>query len=1596
MGPKKPFKKASGGGAQKTKAPSQAREKGDAAVKHGELFTLECKSRCRDALSERASANKWLENLSIDQKPTMGEIANLLIGKEVFIPLEPVVPAGNVNEIARQKYLLEFKIWTAKNDERLRHAGQIIAVGMQHLSDEMRDLVGKDYPNHDSEGPGGRDLAMFRASVIKCQGGYAHKTKKERQDDCDAALVDFRKQSMKPGTTLKAHFDCAERLFKEIEDLSGVQIPEADKTDDIVSSLNSEYTKFKEDRRSTKIAGVGMPTGTAEERAAKARIEYVPCTVETLYQQLLLYQPTTGRKANDPLGEVLSQLQLAAVDKAVKKKLKAVGKEEKSKSKESSEKAEETSTTPMRPCIHCGGEHWNRDCPYKADIEAFIAEKKKLAGSKWKGGGGERKDKSPDVSAAALITRSEAFANRRELDDDYDDDDDDDEQWRDLLMAAAVSAATADGTNWEQLKYPCVLDNCGANTTIHHKDLCSKIRTTDGISIITATGIGQLNRTCISKCFGKTYFDDNMQFSILNRTQMEMTWRVYDFKYDGVTVKSEIRLPNGVVLVFNCNGRVMIGDLEPLVRMRTIKPPPEREVVEHLAIQCTELPDIEPSSENIVILDRTLRASSAAASADGTAFTMSKKMSQQIETARLAQRNMGYMSQDDMRRVIASGDVFNAPVDPGAARRADDILGSRSREILKGKTHTNTSHPSLKLEDKLQDGQLAMHMDLMKCQKGWYLIGVSEPGSYTYQSYLGRQEEHARRTENLIKPITSMFAYLSALAWTIKFAIFDGEGAFSKLSTLMQTLGAITLPQPKGAGLPIVDNKIRVIKQRIRCIRAGLAFVASALFCVYLVSYVVKCITFAPTRSNIDNISPYKFITRGDTLDYQKVFNVGFGDYCEVHANDRIQSNSVEKERTISAIFVDNIDTDGTKQFINLKTLKPFRRHHFHGLPTPPGVIDILNRAADIIGTGDDDDDDSTDAVPDEPSIVEQPDPTPDSDSASPIPPATMPIVGVEAEPRIPVVPARARESPEQELASAVPSEFSPTPLRRSERTNRGINTRLSYASLTNPSLSFATQMATKKAIRAYGSAMVDASLLEEIRGMVIRKVWSGVHVKSLSPEERRRVIRSSVFFKLKYKDGAIDRLKARLVAGGDQQDKTIYDESIDISSPTVSTTSVFSIVATAAAKKHHIMTFDIGQAYLNADIKEVVLVRLDPISAQILCQIDAQYSQYVLKDNSMIVKLNKALYGCVESARLWYEHLKSVMFRIGYLINPLDQCVFNKLDSESNVISTVCFHVDDGLATSPLESELDILKREMIKEFKEVKFSEGKVHEYLGMKLDFSTDFETEVTTVKYIVDILTNVDIGMAAAPTPASASLFDIDVDSPALSIPESKAFHTLTAQCLYLSVRVRPDILCSVSFLCTRVRAPTEQDRKKLHRLLRYLRDTKHLGVKIGGGPDGCIQLCAWVDASFGVHFDGKSHTGMFISLGRGPILAKSQKQRVVSKSSAEAELIGTSDISSLLAWEQDFMSYQGYKDEVHPATLHEDNTSAIHLAKNGRSTSDRTRHIKLRYFFVKQFLDNGQFVMNYRPTDYMTADILTKPLQGDLFTRLRDLLLGYAI
>jgi hypothetical protein len=332
-----------------------------------------------------------------------------------------------------------------------------------------------------------------------------------------------------------------------------------------------------------------------------------------------------------------------------------------------------------------------------------------------------------------------------------------------------------------------------------------------------------------------------------------------------------------------------------------------------------------------------------------------------------------------------------------------------------------------------------------------------------------------------------------------------------------------------------------------------------------------------------------------------------------------------------------------------------------------------------------------------------------------------------------------------------------------------------------------------------------------------------------------------------------------------------------------------------------------------------------------------------------------------------------------------MDKCVFNKIVDGKQC--TICVHVDDLLITCELEEVIDAIHGQLRERYKEVKLVRGPKVSYLGMTLDFSEPGKAKCTMEGYVEDLLKAAGV-TGKVNTPAVETLFDI-CDSPLLTDDLREDFHSTVAKLLYLAKRVRPDLLVAVSFLATRVQKPTEQDRTKLDRALKYLNGTAHLGLSLEVGS--AISVLGFIDASYGVHADGKSHTGTAITLGKGAVYAKSSKQKVVSKSSTEAELIGLSDSASQVIWTREFIIGQGY--QLDAATIFQDNMSTMAMVKKGHSNSERSRHISIRYFFVKDRVDQGDIKIEYKPTGEMVADVLTKPLQGSLFVKLRDELLN---
>jgi hypothetical protein len=268
-----------------------------------------------------------------------------------------------------------------------------------------------------------------------------------------------------------------------------------------------------------------------------------------------------------------------------------------------------------------------------------------------------------------------------------------------------------------------------------------------------------------------------------------------------------------------------------------------------------------------------------------------------------------------------------------------------------------------------------------------------------------------------------------------------------------------------------------------------------------------------------------------------------------------------------------------------------------------------------------------------------------------------------------------------------------------------------------------------------------------------------------------------------------------------------------------------------------------------------------------------------------------------------------------------------------------------------------------------------GKDHVFLGMKITLNNDGTVKINMRDYIVEAIKDFQVDVSkSATSPAKKSLFEIDKESPLLTKVMSDRFHSVVAKLLYISKRGRPDILLAVAFLCTRVSRCTDEDWLKLKRVLQFLNNT--LDDFLFLGADCLNILKTWVDAAYGVHDDMKSHTGGVMSLGRGTIMCKSTKQKLNTKSSTEAEFVGASDCLPNTIWAKMFLESQGHKIKTN--TLFQDNQSAMKLEVNGRaSCGQKSRHIDIRHFFMKDRIKSENISVVYCPTEHMLADFFYK-------------------
>ena len=369
-------------------------------------------------------------------------------------------------------------------------------------------------------------------------------------------------------------------------------------------------------------------------------------------------------------------------------------------------------------------------------------------------------------------------------------------------------------------------------------------------------------------------------------------------------------------------------------------------------------------------------------------------------------------------------------------------------------------------------------------------------------------------------------------------------------------------------------------------------------------------------------------------------------------------------------------------------------------------------------------------------------------------------------------------------------------------------------------------------------------------------------------------------------------------------------------------------------------------------------------------------------------MQLLKAMYGTLTAALFWYDLFAGNLKEDGFSINQYDQCVANKLVNGHQL--TICWYVDD-LKISHKDPDVVTQTIKMLeKKFGSMSTTRGKKHTYLGMDFEVKNG-EVTIMMKQYMEECIKSFGEAISSpATTPSTKSLMEVNDKAIKLDERRQRIFHHIVQKMLHVCKRTRLDLQVTVGFLCTRVRCPTEQDWAKLRRMLQYVFGTLDMPRVIS--IENFDKMDIFIDAAHGTHWDMRGQTGGCMRFDKGVIHCRTNKQNLNSKSSTETELIGNSDYLPYSIWIIYFFENQGY--QIGEKLLHQDNQSTMRMLKNGKkSCGKQSRHINLRMFWTTDKLRELEISVVHCRTELMLGDFFTKPLQGNLFRRMRDVILG---
>lgn len=478
------------------------------------------------------------------------------------------------------------------------------------------------------------------------------------------------------------------------------------------------------------------------------------------------------------------------------------------------------------------------------------------------------------------------------------------------------------------------------------------------------------------------------------------------------------------------------------------------------------------------------------------------------------------------------------------------------------------------------------------------------------------------------------------------------------------------------------------------------------------------------------------------------------------------------------------------------------------------------------------------------------------------------------------------------------------------------------------------------------------AAMQDEYNSLMKNNVWEIV-----DRPNNCSIVSCKWVFKLKSDDlGNYSVYKARLVARGFSQKPGV--DYTDTFSPVVRHSTLRILFCIANELDMDIEHIDINTAFLHSKLDECIYME-QPLG--------------FTNDKTKICLLNKSLYGLKQASRLWNSSVHDLLTNNGYIQSNCEPCVyFKKYD---NKLTLVALYVDDFYVFTDCSVEKDKLFQLLQSEFSCK--SLGTLKNCLGIKIHRDRAQGTLMFDQSdYIRKLLER--FGMVNCKnvcTPMVLNKLEEATDNDTLS-DKMYPYRELIGCLMYLSVCSRPDITYALSYLSQFNTAFTRQHWLAAKRILRYLSGT--INKRLMFVKSGSFDLSVFADADFANNVvDRRSYSGFIIKIGDSTVCWESRKQRCVAHSTTEAEYLALSDSCKEICFVRNFM-YEIFEKHVN-CRIYSDNQSALKLLETKEYCHRKTKHIDLRYHYVKDIVKEKNVTIGYLPTERMVADLFTKPL-----------------